>query len=186
MPVIILPVVDDAFVNSAAPDTNSGGDVIRAGVGDVIHSYIRFNIVNKLPKGIYVSKAELKYVSRTGDAGSIGQFQVVANVSPWSQGIITHNNRPTGVGVESVDHTFVNAAPQSEVTNVLDEVREILANSYQSEFRFRALLNTITLEAKENATPSNRPFLEVTYSGVPSIGEFNNRSMVPDMNRRIL
>lgn len=100
---VTLYAVEDAVLNSATPDTNENGDIIRASEsvsGDIFnytYSLIKFDL-SSIPDGALITTAKFSWYNfgTTFEAGTTGNyinFRRVENDS-WDESSVTWNSQP--------------------------------------------------------------------------------------------
>jgi hypothetical protein len=96
----ILTPTADAFVSSASPDTNFGGDPVLSvsSVSDLAfiatHTFMQFDL-SGLPSGSIINRAELR-LFQTSASGEVG-FGVNRVTGAWDANTITWNTRPGAI-----------------------------------------------------------------------------------------
>jgi hypothetical protein len=170
-----LPPTDDAFTNSAQPNTNFGGNTnLKVDGTTTKRVYIRFDL-SGLPTGTtgsQVSKATLVVFVNTVNAA--GKFDLFRVTSPWSEGAITFNSAPTlnnAADVSNVNVSAVSAFVSIDVTPLVRNwVDGALPNNGVALSPSAASTISVFLDSKESTATSHQPRLLVFLQNQGPVG----------------
>jgi len=155
----LAPPNADAFINSAAKNTNYGNNVLLK-VSPTQHALVQFDL-STLPAGTLPTDVEkataILWVNTVTTAGTVNVLPVT---STWTELGVTYNTQP-GVGALAAA-VSVSAANEYLVIDVTAQVQSWLANpgSNQGLELVAVGATSFSLDSKENA--GTTPVLDVT------------------------
>lgn len=173
-----LPAVDDAYVDSAAPNTNFGGSLNtylgdRASqLGGVCASFYQFDM-SSVPANAEILNAEL-WLCKHEKYGTPQQtFTVTVHLvtTPgWSESVVTFNAPPGYASQPSSSSTGTFNPPGWEYWNVTADVAG--ERPSRTLIGWAALINPAVqwawlnfYSSEQVPMPDYRPMLEITYGG---------------------
>jgi hypothetical protein len=159
-----VTVAADSYVSSSNATVNYGSAAVLS-VGDGASALIAFDL-SSLPVGLTASNIEKAtltvFVHKAYTAGALDLAQVTA---PWSEALVTSNNRPTtAAAVQSVPVSASESYVTFDITLLVRQWVIGAAENYGVEIRASAGQpeTTVDLDSKESTSTSHSALAEIT------------------------
>jgi hypothetical protein len=159
-----VTVAADSYVSSSNATVNYGSAAVLS-VGDGASALIAFDL-SSLPAGLTASNIEKAtltvFVHKAYTAGALDLAQVTA---PWSEALVTYNNRPTTTAaVQSVPVSASESYVTFDITLLVRQWVIGAAENYGVEIRASAGQpeTTVDLDSKESTSTSHSALAEIT------------------------
>lgn len=166
--IVSVAVTEDAMAYQSAPTTNYGADQQLSSRGPVsgasIATFLKFSIPSA-PAGKTLTGASLQVRTSTDPtAGSADAHQVSIVTGDWSEGTITWNLRPTGVG--PLLGSLTGASSTNTVYSVTLSAAQVQALAGTTATLSITSTGTDNLRLWSNNAPAAtyRPVLSLTYN----------------------
>ena len=159
-----VTVAADSYVSSSNATVNYGSAAVLS-VGDGASALIAFDL-SSLPAGLTASNIEKAtltvFVHKAYTAGALDLAQVTA---PWSEALVTYNNRPTtAAAVQSVPVSASETYVTFDITLLVRQWVIGAAENYGVEIRASAGQpgTMVDLDSKESTSTSHSALAEIT------------------------
>src|ERR1035441_9854003 len=159
-----VTVAADAHISSSNATVNYGSAPVLS-VGEGASALIAFDL-SSLPAGLTASNIEKAtltvFVHKANTAGALDLAQVTA---PWSEGLVTYNNRPTSAAaMQSVPVSASESYVTFDITLLVRQWAIGAAEHYPVDFTASAGQpgTVVDLDSKESTSTSHSAFAEIT------------------------